>query len=183
MQILVEASHNGRYNLSAEGNPGWRNEWIRRRKNASWPRRLRIVALTACLTGLPAAVVVALLKAPWVLSASTRLGLSKSPAREYFHTATMTHQLRVDKNVPPGAILFCGDSRTQDLCASAVSGEAVNFGIGTEALAELADRLPRYRSPGGAGAVVLASGVVDSPIPSLDHAWVTRGRNESCLAT
>lgn len=124
-------------------------------------RKLLIVAAAGYVMALHAAAVVALARPAWLLSASVRLGLADSPVRQYFYAATMGHQLRVDKNVPPGAILFFGDSRTQDLCVAAVSPKAVNFGIGTETLTELACRLSRYESTRRGGVVVLASGLVD----------------------
>jgi len=69
------------------------------------------------------------------------------------------YQERIDGNVPPGSVIFIGDSITQGLCVDAVANPAVNFGIGSDTTVGVLNRLPKYRCLEGASAVVLAIGI------------------------
>ena len=68
---------------------------------------------------------------------------------------------RVDGNVPRGAVLFLGDSMTQGLCVSAITGGGVNFGISGDTTTSLLERLPSYASVRHAAAVVQNIGFND----------------------
>jgi lysophospholipase L1-like esterase len=73
----------------------------------------------------------------------------------------MIYHLRLDKNVPEGAVLFIGDSITQGLCVAAVCASGVNFGIGSDTTLGVLKRVKQYNSVENAGAVLLAVGIND----------------------
>lgn len=69
-------------------------------------------------------------------------------------------------NVFDGAVIFIGDSITQDLSESQVTPYGVNFGIGGQSMRRLTNKLRDSKLAGGsafehAGAVVIMSGVND----------------------
>jgi lysophospholipase L1-like esterase len=76
-------------------------------------------------------------------------------------SSLITHHLRLDGNVPSGALLFFGSSSIQGLAVGELAGRAVNFGIGGETIPQLMERLPRYRSLSEARGIVLAIGYND----------------------
>jgi lysophospholipase L1-like esterase len=67
----------------------------------------------------------------------------------------------MDPHVPPGAVVFFGDSVVEGLAVSAVAPRAVNYGISGLTAAQLAERLPRYSSLASAGVIVVAIGLND----------------------
>lgn len=73
----------------------------------------------------------------------------------------LRYHLRMDGNVPDGAVVFVGDSLTQGLCADAVACPSVNYGIGSDTTVGVLERLPKYRCVSRASAVVLAIGSND----------------------
>ncbi len=73
----------------------------------------------------------------------------------------MIYHLRIDGNVPVGAVVFIVDSITQGLCVAAVCERAVNYGIGSDTTLGVMNRLPQYGSLSRAAAVVIAIGVND----------------------
>lgn len=79
---------------------------------------------------------------------------------EHYHRMLRYH-LRMDGNVPDGAVVFVGDSLTQGLCADAVACPSVNYGIGSDTTVGVLERLPKYRCVSRASAVVLAIGSND----------------------
>lgn len=87
------------------------------------------------------------------------IGIPVSKPTHYDHMVAF--HLRVDQNVPPGAVLFFGDSHIQGLAVSAVSELGVNFGIGGDTTAGLLDRLRKHQSLEQAKAVVVAVGLND----------------------
>lgn len=81
--------------------------------------------------------------------------------REYV-LETMEYHRRADPHVPPGAVVFMGDSIVQSLATSAVAPSAVNYGIGTLSTTALLDHLAIYAtSLQRASAVVFSIGVND----------------------
>jgi hypothetical protein len=70
----------------------------------------------------------------------------------------LAHHMRLDGNVPSDALLFFGSSSVQSLAVGELAERAVNFGIGSETIPQLMERLPRYRSLASARGVVLAIG-------------------------
>ena len=68
---------------------------------------------------------------------------------------------RVDANVEPGSALFFGDSLIQSLNVAAVTGGAINYGIGQDTTEGLKLRLPNYTSLSTARVVVLSIGIND----------------------
>jgi lysophospholipase L1-like esterase len=71
------------------------------------------------------------------------------------------YHLRMDGNVPKGAVLFIGDSITEGLCVAAVADRGVNYGIGGDTTTGVLQRIPKYKSIHRVKAVVLAIGVND----------------------
>ncbi len=84
----------------------------------------------------------------------------QTEAGEYFHHMVRLHT-RMDDNVPDGAVIFIGDSITQQLCVSGVVALSVNYGIGGDTTAGVLQRLPKYRSIKRAAAIVVAVGIND----------------------
>lgn len=88
-------------------------------------------------------------------------GTSQRPeTTEHFHRMLRYH-LRMDGNVPDGAVVFIGDSLTQGLCTDAVACPSVNYGIGSDTTVGVLMRLPHYRSLLRASALVLEIGPND----------------------
>ena len=71
-------------------------------------------------------------------------------------------QMRRDKSVKPGSVVFFGDSHVQGLVVSNIIRNGVNFGIGGENSGQLLKRLNFYQSPRTAQAIVLATGTNDT---------------------
>jgi lysophospholipase L1-like esterase len=88
------------------------------------------------------------------------LYLTRDPVREYLRE-TRSHHRSADALIPRGSALFFGDSLTQGLAVNAVTPNAVNFGIGNQTAAELAEALPAYTSLARAGVVFVSIGTVD----------------------
>ena len=91
----------------------------------------------------------------------TEIGFCPSRGHARFYDAMVSYHLRMQGNVPPGAVLFFGDSITQSLCVAAVTQKGVNFGIGNDTTGGLKRRLPLYPAVEASGAVVLEIGVND----------------------
>lgn len=68
---------------------------------------------------------------------------------------------QVDATTPHGSVVFLGDSIIQSLSATAVSPQAVNFGISGQTSGQLLSTLGQYTSLKSACAVVLMIGVND----------------------
>lgn len=78
-----------------------------------------------------------------------------------YQKTLLAFHVRINKNLPPGIDLFFGDSHVQGLAVSAVSNNAVNFGIAGETTLGLLERLPKYDSINTARSVVIAVGYND----------------------
>ena len=84
------------------------------------------------------------------------------PWRSVFSEKFKMLQLSLqDEVVPQGATIFIGDSLIKNLCAAAVTDEAINFGINGDTTLGVLQRICRYNSLPRAGAIVLAIGVND----------------------
>ena len=128
-------------------------------------------ALAICyLLALHAALLLALAKTDLAERAWSRLtGSPVAPRRPPLYDAMLAYHLRMDANVPDGAVIFVGDSITQGLAVSAVARPAVNFGIGGDTTAGAIERLARYASIARAGGIVIALGVNDLASRSNDE--------------
>lgn len=81
--------------------------------------------------------------------------------QEKFATELLAYHDRLDASLPPGMVLFFGDSLTQSLCVSCVTSDAINYGIGGDTTEGLLARLPVYQSIQEARANVVAIGLND----------------------
>ncbi|MGE5297183.1 MAG: GDSL-type esterase/lipase family protein [Solirubrobacterales bacterium] len=93
--------------------------------------------------------------------ASNATGTSQSPEITDYYRRMLRYHLRMDGNVPDGAVVFIGDSLTQGLCCDAVACPSVNYGIGSDTTVGVLERLSQYRCVSRASAVVLAIGSND----------------------
>ena len=73
----------------------------------------------------------------------------------------LQHHVRIDGNVPEGAVVFLGDSIFQGLYVEAVAPASVNYGIANDTTVGVLQRLPKYGAIKRAGAVVVAIGTND----------------------
>ena len=89
-----------------------------------------------------------------------KLGLAKTELRP-FYTEMISYQLRQDKNIPPNAHLFVGDSAIQSLCTPCIDPLAINFGIGGDTTRGVLLRLPQYQSLQTARSLFLSAGFND----------------------
>jgi lysophospholipase L1-like esterase len=73
----------------------------------------------------------------------------------------LTFHLRGDALLPPGRILFLGDSLMQGLPVSTITEIGVNYGIGSDDTRGLLHRLTQYDSLQVARAIVISVGIND----------------------
>jgi lysophospholipase L1-like esterase len=91
-----------------------------------------------------------------------RLGLEAIPEMGENWSKRVAFQVgRIDGQVPPGAVLFFGDSIIGGLLPHFLRQPYVNYGIGFDTTAGVLTRLPEYRSPATASAVVVLVGIND----------------------
>jgi len=119
-------------------------------------KRLRLV-FVLYLIALYLVLAVAVVKSDFLERVWRRLGSPPPEMSDYYQTMLAMH-LRIDPCVPPGSVLFVGDSIMQGLCVSAVADGAVNYGIGWDTTVGVLRRVRQYRSPARCRAVVLAVG-------------------------
>lgn len=97
--------------------------------------------------------------------AARRLGLLEPlprPELTPHYERMLRYHERALAQVPPGSILFVGDSLTQGLCVPAISPRGINYGIGGDTSLGVLQRLESYRPAlDQAALVVLAIGVND----------------------
>lgn len=67
----------------------------------------------------------------------------------------------MDGSVPPGSVMFLGDSLIQSLCVAAVAPDGVNYGIGGDTTGGLLYRMGHYHSLSRCRAAVIQVGVND----------------------
>ncbi len=85
---------------------------------------------------------------------------SLSQAEIHYRNMVDYHQ-RSDAALPPGRVLFLGDSLTQGLPVTAVTEHGVNYGIGSDDSVGLLRRLDNYDSLNSARGAVVAMGSND----------------------
>lgn len=68
---------------------------------------------------------------------------------------------RVDKNTPPQAVIFIGDSLIQGLSVSSIHPVAVNFGIGHDTVSGVTKRSSKYNSLKKASVILISVGIND----------------------
>ncbi len=85
---------------------------------------------------------------------------SVSQAEIHYVNMVQYHE-RGDAALPPGRVLFLGDSITQGLPVAAATSRGVNYGIGSDDTVGLLARLEKYESINSAAAVVIAMGSND----------------------
>lgn len=105
-------------------------------------------------------LVTILIKSDFIYLVKMKLGSQPEEITDYYHSLTAFH-FRIDKNLPPKSTLFIGDSHVQGLAVSAISSDAVNYGIGNDTTVGVLQRLPYYESLTSSKAVVLAIGFND----------------------
>lgn len=99
--------------------------------------------------------------------------LTALACRYYFHRQaavdkTLFYQqslevmyLRQAQNLPAGSIVFLGDSQIQGLAVTAISPNAVNFGIGHQQLQHLAKKINDYPGLAQTEKIVIGIGIND----------------------
>ncbi len=78
----------------------------------------------------------------------------------HYQTMLRVHH-RAEQRIQNDAIIFIGDSITQDMDVSRISSNAVNFGIGGDTTYGVLQRIPEYKSLKFAECIVLAIGIND----------------------
>ena len=112
------------------------------------------------LAAVHALLGMAVLKSSTVVQPLLTLGIDPPAYRAVILSNRISHQRR-DRQVPPGADVFLGDSLTASMVVANVSPVAVNFGIGGQRTDHLLEFLPSLHSLGRAGRVFLMIGTND----------------------
>jgi len=105
-------------------------------------------------------LVAVLIKPDFISQVNRQLGAQPPEITKHFRSMVAFHS-RIDKNLPPKSILFIGDSHIQGLAVSAISPNAVNYGIGKDTTVGVMQRLHYYKSIPASKSVVLAIGFND----------------------
>lgn len=93
-----------------------------------------------------------------------------------FQQAAVVQQMRRDRNLAAGAVVFFGGSHIMSLNVSRITPHGMNFGIGGDTTVGLLTRLPRYQSVGKARAVVVGIGFND--VKKRDAKAIVRNTRE-----
>lgn len=123
-------------------------------------KTLRILVL-CYIASLHLLLAVMLWKSDFLEKLQNRLFDQKKEELTAFYNTMLSFHLRMDARIEQGAVLFIGDSMTQGLCVSCMSGRAVNFGIGGDTTRGVLNRIVQYQSVSHAKAVVLQVGLND----------------------
>ena len=86
----------------------------------------------------------------------------------YMQAVEIMHK-RQARNMPNNAILFFGDSHIQGLAVTAITPNAMNFGIGHLRLEYLSNNLHTYPNLNRAETIIIAAGINDVLNNSLDN--------------
>ncbi len=122
-------------------------------------KKMLFVLYVACIHIV---IIVILLKSDFRVRLYQRMGLTHLlPEITQHYNNMLPFHLRIDGNVPEGAVLFIGDSITQGLCVSAVTDKGVNLGIGYDTTFGVLKRVALYASVNKARSVMLAVGIND----------------------
>lgn len=98
---------------------------------------------------------------PYRIDRKLNLGLLNPPEITHFYKEMLGSHLQLDGSVESGSVIFLGDSITQGLNVSAVTKQAINYGIGMDTSYGLLKRVPQYKSLTEASTVVIAIGIND----------------------
>jgi len=113
------------------------------------------------VVGLHLVLAVLLLKTDAIEKIERRLGTWKVPEIDQAWYNQVAFHRRVDEQLPPGVLVFLGDSLTLGFDVSRFDRRAVNYGIGGDTTVGLLSRLEFYRTIATASAVVVLIGVND----------------------
>jgi lysophospholipase L1-like esterase len=131
-------------------------EHITRRTARIWKWTVIVYAIALHIF---AAVLIA--KTDFIPRMKSKLGfVAESPQSLHFQGMLTFHRL-MDETVPDNSVVFLGDGHVQALAVTAVSPDAVNFGIGGQSTAQLLEAIPSYKSLRRASAIVLEIGISD----------------------
>ena len=107
-------------------------------------------------------LVIVLMKTDFIFQVRTKLGHKVTvPELTYNYKNMLAYHQRIDKNIPDKSIVFIGDSMIQGLAVSAISPQAVNFGIGQDTTLGVINRIPLYTSLERSKLIIFAVGVND----------------------
>lgn len=107
-----------------------------------------------------AALAVLLWKTDAVPRLLAKVGLAV-PGDAYVRLQDRLLSERMDPSVPSGASIFLGDSITAGLAVTAVTPDAINFGVGMQTTAQLVDAIPTFSSLARARRIFLLIGIND----------------------
>lgn len=121
--------------------------------------RLIIFSYFGCIHVL---LLIVLLKTDFIPRVGHKLGITINQSEiSDFYNRLLIYHTKIDKSVPPGAIVFIGDSIMQGICVSAIASPSVNYSISGDTTYGVLKRLAVYSSIENASAVVIAIGVND----------------------
>ena len=103
---------------------------------------------------------VVLIKSDFIYLVKEKISAQPEEFTEHYRTMVAFH-MRIDRNTPSESTIFIGDSHIQGLAVSAISPNAVNYGIGNDSTVGVIERLPYYESLSSSKLVVLAIGFND----------------------
>jgi lysophospholipase L1-like esterase len=124
---------------------------------------MKRIIVISYLIALHSMLVVAIVNTELIHLIATRFGLhyqsnqTIDPLVEYIGSV---HQ-RIDPNIPTGATIFLGDSITMELVTTAISPNAVNYGVGGLRSDQLIKLMDIYKSIKRADWVVITIGTND----------------------
>src|SRR5690606_20524643 len=121
------------------------------------PRRWLVMAY---LIGLHALLAILLLKTDFMPRLKARFAPAQTVSKAHVENMLAYHRA-MDASVPPGAVVFLGDSITQSLATAAVAPHAINYGIGGATTRDLIGQLPVYQSLTRASRIYLLIGIND----------------------
>jgi lysophospholipase L1-like esterase len=125
-------------------------------------KRELIVIVLCYLICLHVVLGIIVLKTDLLHMISYKFGFGSTPLElSDFYNKLVTHQLRLDKNVPKKSIIYFGDSLIQELCVNAISTNGINYGIGGDTTYGLLRRIQKYQSIADARAIIIAIGMND----------------------
>lgn len=101
-----------------------------------------------------------LIKSDFIYKVKLKLGAQPEESTHYYDDMVAYHS-RIDNNTPHNSVVFIGDSHIQGLAVSAVTNNAVNYGIGGDTTIGVLKRLPYYKSLISSKAVVIEIGFND----------------------
>lgn len=113
------------------------------------------------IVALHLVLAVLLLKTDAIEKIERRLGIWETPEMDHVWFNQLAFHRRIDAQLPPGVLVFLGDSLTQGFDISRFGRPAVNYGIGNDTTVSMLARLENYHTIATSSAVVLLIGVND----------------------